>query len=267
MTVVSPDAHLQFVLATHSRHALGKPLIDPLVGVQAVITRELQGSLALLTRVEPSGSHAKGTAVLGGSDLDLFLSFAAQMGVLSDVYQAVFLFADRSGWRPRRQRVSVGITYAGYEVDLVPARQQPSGFLTGDHSLYVRARDTWTKTNVRTHVTKVRDSGLQDEIRLMKIWRNQRGLELPSFLLELFVIQHLLVRRFLGSPTLASRIHKLFDALAREIQTIRIVDPANASNVLSDDMTFIDKQEIAEAARSSAALARLNEWDRIIKPR
>ena len=77
----------------------------------------------------------------------------------------------------------------GFKVDLVPGKLQNA--LTVDHSLYRRKADTWTKTNVATHIQYVRSGGQLDETRVLKLWRNQKGLDFPSFYLEMALIEAL----------------------------------------------------------------------------
>ncbi len=265
--VMAPDQYLQHVLQTHQRST---PF-----GVEAATTRAarelaltMQSAFAPLLRdVSISGSLAKGTANLGGSDLDLFLSFDPSSAPLRDLYEDVHGVAQVHGWAPQRQRVSVGITYGGLAVDLVPARQHASLFGAGDHSLYVRAQRTWTKTNVATHIITVRTSGCSNEIRLLKIWRDQHRLDLPSFLLELLVIQSLKLAPLLGPWTLAERTAKAFASIEREILTTRIVDPANTANIISDQLTVAEKLTIKRAASAAHAAILFGEWQRVVQPR
>ena len=44
------------------------------------------------------------------------------------------------------------------------------------------------KTNLQTHIDHVRDSGVADAIRLMKLWRVLNAIGLKTFVLELLVI-------------------------------------------------------------------------------
>src|SRR4051794_37348510 len=63
-----------------------------------------------IAAVELSGSNAKGTSVLGGTDVDALVSFRPDSGYhLRDIYQDVYDAALRLGWRPRKQNVSIGI--------------------------------------------------------------------------------------------------------------------------------------------------------------
>src|SRR5205809_6601999 len=93
------------------------------------------------------------------------------------------------GYTPKRQNVSINVKVNGYSVDLVPAKRQDT--YTDDHSLYRRKADTWTKTNVTKHINHVKQGGRIIESRIVKLWRNQKALDFPSFYLELTVINAL----------------------------------------------------------------------------
>ncbi len=141
-----------------------------------------------LQSVEPSGSFAKGTANTSGTDVDLFISLSpATPDRLKEIYEKLFRSLTEAGFDPRRQNVSIGVRVGAADVDLVPGKQQT--WLTEDHSLYRRKADTWTKTNVKTHIAHVLQHRRLMETRILKLWRNQRGLDFPSFYLELAVIE------------------------------------------------------------------------------
>ncbi len=136
-----------------------------------------------LLRVTYSGSYAKGTAILGGTDVDLFISLSHQTSEnLRDIYLKLVRFLTARGFSPRQQNVSVGVLISGISVDLVPGKKQSGA--SSDHSLYRRKANTWTQTNVATHISLVQNSGRLDEIRALKIWRQLHGLDFPSIYLE-----------------------------------------------------------------------------------
>ena len=151
--------------------------------------------------------------------------------------------------------MSIGLTVRSLSVDVVPARRH-SG--TGqDHSLYRNRTGTWTKTNVHKHIQIVRDSGRIDEIRATKIWRRLHGLEFPSIYLELAVIRALRRQR----NGLAVNFLNVLEWLSSQVQTTAIVDPANESNLISDDLNDNEKANIeAQAALS----LRQSNWGQII---
>lgn len=137
-----------------------------------------------LAKLHPSGSFAKGTANRSSTDIDLFISLREDTpGTLRDIYFSLDEALRDAGYIVRRQNVSLHIRIGAFSVDLVPARRHDR--LTLDHSLYLRRRDTWIKTNVMKHVDWVHATGRRDEMRLMKLWRDQHNLDWPSFLVEL----------------------------------------------------------------------------------
>ena len=96
----------------------------------------------------------KGTANRSGTDIDLFVFFRSETPeTLKDIYYKLFSKMKEGGFDPKTQNVSINVRVAGYDVDLVPAKHQ--GGNGQDHSLYRRRADTWTKTNVATHMSKV----------------------------------------------------------------------------------------------------------------
>ncbi|MCG2626319.1 nucleotidyltransferase domain-containing protein [Bradyrhizobium sp. WYCCWR 13023] len=202
-----------------------------------------------LQDVTASGSYAKGTANHSGTDLDLFIALSPETPeTLSDIHKTLVVALKAAGYQPRLQNVSIGIKVHGYSVDLVPGKRQ--NWLFNDYSLYKRRGDTWTKTDISQHITKVKNSGRQAEIRLIKLWRTQKGLEFPSFCLELAVIRAL---ETAWLTPLGDNMRTVFAYLRDNIATARFVDPANTNNTISDDLTAAEKQAIKKAA--AAALA------------
>jgi predicted nucleotidyltransferase len=122
----------------------------------------VQWSGKYLVDLSPSGSFAKGTANKSGTDIDVFVSLAHDTPeTLKDIYTKLLQRMAELGYKPKAQNVSINITVHGYDVDLVPAKRQD--FYSHDHSLYRRKADTWTKTNVATHISYVSQSGRVSE--------------------------------------------------------------------------------------------------------
>jgi hypothetical protein len=205
-----------------------------------------------LMGVHHSGSFAKGTAIRSGTDIDLLLSLCGPGRMtLREVHESLFDALVAAGYKPRRQNVSINIKMSGYSVDLVPGHQQNPA--TADHSLYVRKSDTWIKTNIQKHIAYVRAAKRADEIRMVKLWRNQHGLDFPSFYLEMVAIRVMAAR---ATHYLTGNVSAVFEYLRDALMHARFVDPANSNNVLSDLLTDGEKREISKAARSALATAR-----------
>ncbi len=196
-----------------------------------------------------SGSSAKGTAVSNGVDVDLFISLYSQTRYeLSVIYNDLFNFMTRKRFQVRKQNVSIGITHNNYQIDLVPAKLQSS--YGSDHSLYVSKKNTWTKTNINTHIIQIKNSNRINEIKLVKIWRNLNGLDFPSFYLELIVINAL---RFCKFGDIANNFFKALTFISDNIENKVYYDPANTNNCISAQMTLFEKQKIAKCAKESVS--------------
>jgi hypothetical protein len=252
---MSADIYLQNIL---NREAVDTGILSPVRGVQAAIHPVIAAWAGdKLLSVSPSGSFAKGTANISGTDVDLFISLSEQAAeTLREVYNKLFRTMNEKGYNAKRQNVSVGIRVNGYSVDLVPAKRQ--NIFASDHSLYRRRADTWTKTNVATHIAHVRGSGRANEIRIVKLWRDQKGLDFPSFYLELTVINALAGQYF---GTLSGNVWKVFEYLRSTFSNARAVDPANTNNIVSDDVTVAERTRIKAAAEQAL---RATDWNQIV---
>lgn len=209
-----------------------------------------------LVAIQPSGSYAKGTAIRGGTDVDIFISLRPETpGTLREIYYNLHTFMGQLGYSPMSQNVSIGIRVGAHNVDLVPARRQDN-FGT-DHSVYRRRADTWTKTNVLKHISYVRSANRLRETRLIKLWRNQKKLDFPSFYLELAVIEAL---RGTTSTSLSTNVLKVLEYLRDKFANARLIDPANTNNVISDDLTVMDRAAI----KNTAAKALVGTWGDVV---
>jgi len=252
---LTPDQYVESVLAkyevlrgaTSPAEQLGSAVAGPL--------STWAGSQ--LNALEYSGSYAKETGVRGVSDVDIFISLKSDTtNSLKEIYNSLYSLAQRQGWSPRQQNVSIGVSVNGTRGDLVPGKVQ-AGY-QNYHSLYLRKRDSWTQTNVALHIETVRRSGRLREIRAVKIWRFLRGLDFSSLYLELFTITALSGRsRF----TLADNVLHALRSIGESIADTRIEDPANTNNLLSEDLSLAEKRRIASLAWASA---QGPDWQRII---
>lgn len=210
--------------------------------------------------VKVSGSNAKGTAIAGEADVDLFLSLhpsTLDRNSLADIYNSLVSYLRICGYLVRRQNVSARINHGGVEVDIVPGVKFSGN--SNDHWLHITksGRDR-TKTNIDTHISRVINSGRIPEIRLTKIWRKINNLDFPSIYLEECVINSLSGYR-LGNTD--ANFLRVLDYLSANVVNARIVDPANYSNIISEDLTLAEKQLI----RARAVFSRSQPtWQTIV---
>jgi hypothetical protein len=251
---MSADLYLQQIL---QRETVNTGPYSPVLGVLTTLDPIIQRwADRFLVSVTPSGSFAKGTANRSGTDIDLFISLSsATPETLKEIHSTLHAALTSAGYKPRLQNVSLNVRVNGYDVDLVPGKRQD--LYSEDHSLYRRRADTWTKTNVAKHIAHVRAGGRQSETRILKLWRNQKGLDFPSFYLELVTMRALA----LSIGGLADNVLRVFQFLSDQFASARIEDPANTNNIISDDLTAAERAKIKAAAERALAA---KTWGEII---
>ena len=203
------------------------------------------------------GSYANGTRVKGATDIDILVSVGPRTPLDVDkLYDRFFTFLKDRGYRPIRQNVSIGLQHHGLKIDLIPSRQEWGG--ANDHRIFETEHQRVTRTNFDTHKKVVTESGFIEEIRLVKIWRTLRNLRLPSFCLELAVLDAL-HRSRPHQP--AANMEVVLRYLKDTLPNAPIRDPANFENRVSDDLLKHEKIAIAEAATASL---KQPDWGKVV---
>jgi len=213
-----------------------------------------------------SGSRAKGTAISLGSDVDYLISLTSNCndgnGGLRGIYESLYSKLTYSGYSVRKQNVSFRINLSGLEVDVTPARKYSGN--TNDHSLYVSKKQTWQQTNVKRHIADISQSGRTNEIKILKIWRELNRLEFPSIYLEYLLINSILDGKSKDHDSLGDNFWYVLNELAKTQNNplfIKIVDPANSSNILSDLLSDSEKNQIILKAQLAT---RQSNWNQIV---
>ena len=253
LAIIAADGYLQRVLAPYE---VPKGLLSPSFIIQSTAEPIIRAWASdCFNYMTPSGSYAKGTAIRGQSDMDLFVSLkSATLGNLRDIYESLFKYLSGCQLKPKKQNVSIGVEIAGYAVDIVPGKLHDN--FTGDHSLYKNRVGSWCQTNVAKQIAVVKSSELLNEIRLTKLWRNVHSLDFPSFYLELSVILALQNRK---SWSLANNFIMILKYLSESFETALVVDPASQGNRISDDLTQVEKLKVASCAERCLRLARFED--------
>ncbi|AKO53501.1 hypothetical protein ABA45_14655 [Marinobacter psychrophilus] len=231
---------------------LKKYAVDPNKAVQyhtLFLPYIMEWANGYLIDVKVSGSSAKGTAVSSGTDVDLFISLTSTTkNTLNEIYESLFSYMGGKGFTARRQNVSIGINHNLNKIDLVPGRRQNQ--YGNDHSLYVSKKNSWTKTNISTHIYQVSNSSRLNEIKLAKIWRNANNLDFPSFYLEL-IIMDALYNKTVGA--IDTNFVAALSFIASNIESNSYFDPSNTNNCISDQISAVEKKRIATVAKNSAS--------------
>jgi hypothetical protein len=107
------------------------------------------------------------------------------------------------------------------------------------------------------NIATVRNAGRISESRILKLWRNQKQLDFPSFYLELTAIDALSGAR----GTLSQNVWTALEYLRDRFPNARVVDPANTNDTISDDLSAADKAKIATAAGQAL---KASHWEHIV---
>lgn len=199
-----------------------------------------------LAGITISGAYAKNTAVRLSSHVDLLVTLDPVPGMgIKQVYWRLYEFLNDRNLRPKRRTVSLQMLEAGDVVDVVPAYVEKKGSLL---SLFNNRVAAEVKTAPTKHVQLITNSGRQQEICALKIWRELHTLDFPSLYLELTVL-HALERERYGQ--LADNVMSVLRYLGRHFEESVVEDPANRENIVSNDVARGAKREIAEAARQA----------------
>jgi hypothetical protein len=211
------------------------------------------------------GSKAKGTMISEAYDLDIIVYFpnddSSAGETLEDIYNNVRkALSAKYLVQPKQSALrlqdnnpkNLGVDF---HIDVVPGRFTDDS--KTDAFLYQASGDKKRlKTNIDVHIKHVKDSGVTDAIRLLKLWRVRNGLSIKHFALELVIIELLRNKK---SLSLSQQLDYVWKEFRDNVDDISIEDPANATgNDLSDLLNDAVRSEL-----SSVAETTLNNIDRL----
>lgn len=253
---VSASEYLREIL---DREAVDRAAAPDLSRLEAKITALCQAwGSRHVADVAPGGGFEKSMANRSGISIDYVVWIHAQSERrIAEIYESMFSAFQRLGLSPVRRDVTLALNVGNMVVDLLPAKRL--SMISDIHEIYSTRRSAAITTNLHQHVLDSHDAGRQDEVRILKLWRDQNGLEFPSYYLEL-ATQAALRRRPVGA--LADNVWAALGFFERLLVPRAMLDPANAANIVSDELTAAQKRSIALAA-TAARSGR--PWSEIVR--
>jgi uncharacterized protein YnzC (UPF0291/DUF896 family) len=207
-----------------------------------------------------AGSYGKKTMIADSFDLDLVAYWPSECPyTLKDIFEAVGAALQQKWKSASPKTVAWTISFqGGFHIDVVPGRALDKAYK--EANLYRSDKDCPMKTSIKVHIDTVRDSGRRDAIRLMKLWKTRNGVPWKkSLALELMTIEAL---KGTSTTDLEQQLLKVFAHVRDTIERVRIVDPANSNNVVSEELSKSDRQAI-KAAAIAAIAARM--WSEVFR--
>jgi hypothetical protein len=191
-----------------------------------------------------SGAYAQNTALSLSSHVDVLVLLTPVPGMdMKNIFWNLCEYLTEQNLRLHTREVSVQVEQKGFLIDLIPACRERSQTV-----LFNKKSGRSVATDVAQHVHLVGNSGRQQEICAMKIWRQRNDLYFPSFCLELAVLRALAGESF---GHLTENIKVVLRFLSGRFEKEVIRDPANEENIVSGDLSADDRCAIAETARKA----------------
>lgn len=212
------------------------------------------------------GSKAKGTMIRESYDLDIicyFLQDDTSAGeTLEDIYNNTkSALGKEYHVAPKTSALRLkdaDPTRLGmdFHIDVVPGRFTDDE--KADAFLYQAGGEKKRlKTNIDIHINHVRDSGVTDAIKLVKLWKVLNGIDFKTFVLELSVIKLLNSGR---KWDLESQVIHVLTEFRDNIDSLTVEDPANPEgNDLSGALDAA-RGSLESVARRTLALIESSGW-------
>jgi hypothetical protein len=255
VATVSADEYLRAIL---EREAVDIGMRSPLRGYERDVSAACRELGIKLLEIYPTGGFEKGTANASSVSIDFLASFApTATETTHEIYEALFETLRTRRLEPVKRDVSIALLLDGIAIDIVPGKRE--AMISDMHEIWIPRLERSVKTNLTQHILDAIGSGRREEVRIMKIWRDQQGLDFPSFYLELSINAAL---RRQPQGALAANVWAVLGYLETFFPARSILDPVNANNIVSDQLTSADKDAIRKAAQYARAG---RAWSEIIR--
>lgn len=217
------------------------------------------------------GSKTKNTMIKESYDLDIICYFEHEDdgggSSLEEIYNNVKVALEEKYYvEPKKSALRIkskdGQDRLDFHVDVVPGRYVDDS-KTDSFIYQANAEKGRLKTNLDVHIKNIRDSGLNDVIRLVKLWNIKVGLNLKTFVLELLVVKY--GKKYQSDP-LSKGLVSFWEFL-RDHTDFSVEDPANPEgNDLSELLNDGTKQLLRGYASSAMLLVDGENWENIFGP-
>jgi hypothetical protein len=260
--------YLQEVLKSQTLDDDGKEL-KALHQQRKKVERLLHKEFGDAPTIRYGGSLAKGTMIKESYDLDLPYYFPHDDNsagtTLKEIYESVAktlekeYFVERKTSALRLRDCTHENFMVDFHIDVVPGRYIDGD--DGDVFLFQAAGNKERlRTNLDVHIKHVRDSGVVDAIRFIKLWRVRNGIVIKQFVLDLLTIK-LLKRQ--KSVSLDEQLRYVWEQFRDRADDLSVEDPANPEGNDLSDMIDQARSSLSSVARSTLALLDAQGWEAI----
>jgi len=214
----------------------------------------------LISYPQDAGSFAKRTAIASCYDLDIVLPFSKQgYGTLESMYMDVYnvlrdLFGEKATVTKNTKAITLTFEITrGIHIDLdvVPGREINDFKKDKELNMYVRPGLIWQrgssfKTNLSQQLYITRNKpDARNIIKLLKRYRAQNNLNIPTIVIEQCVVEALSEDQFGIQISIAENLLNAMDYLALKLQQKCLTDFSNSNNNLNDKVSQWNKNYIS----------------------
>ncbi len=231
--------------------------------VEKVLREVFPGASAT---IRYGGSKAKGTLILESYDLDIVFYVPNGNNAAGETLKEIFgnvktALAKHYAVEPRTSAMRLRSTdrRSDLHIDVVPGRFTDDS-KTDCYLHQANGEKDRLKTNLDVHIKHIRDSGLLDALRLLKLLRVRRAIQVKQFAYELLGVKLLKGK---GQRPVEEQLDHFFTEIANSEQPIAIEDPANPGG---NDLSGLLKTAwpgLRQGARSILQQAKTGGWEGI----
>ncbi len=216
------------------------------------------------------GSKAKHTMIRESYDLDIHCYFShddtAAGDTLEEIYEGVakvledkyLVERSRSALRLTSKKPSIQGVYL--HIDVVPGRFIDGN--DGDVFLHQNEGDKQRlRTNLDVHIAHIRDSGVRDAIRLLKLWKVRNGLlYVKTFVLELLTDDLLKEHK---KAELAEQLEIILTTFRDQMDDLSVKDPANPDGNDLSKMLDEARDSLSSTAERTLQIIDRSGWEAV----
>lgn len=226
------NEHLLKVLKAQTFQDGSRELID-LQERKAAADKLLRQAFHGSAHIRYGGSYAKDTMIKEHYDLDVICFFERDDtragSSLQEIYNNVARALEPT-YRLHRKTSAIrlvgfrsALADTDFHVDVVPGR-----YIDGSLGPVFLHQEGGSKERLKTdpvvHIEHIKNSGVLNALRLIKLWRCQNGVQLRQFVLDLAVIDILATWKL---APLNEQIRRVWTVLADCSGQVAVIDPAN----------------------------------------
>jgi len=245
------------------------PEVGELQGHREKIEKIIRDKFGASPKIIYGGSKAKHTMIRESYDLDIICLFKFDDNsagkTLKEIRENVKTLLADSYFVDESKKLSLRLkdkeNQTDYHIDFIVGKfedekeKYANMYWNGPEKEYIR-------TSPDVQISFIRDSKLNDFIRLVKLWKIKYGLNVKTFIIELLVIK--LLDGAENKDDFETNLTEFWGNVKDNVKNTAVEDPANPSgNDLSDSFNDSVKDSLSFASENTLELIKNHGWESV----